>query len=175
MLRSLDGKSPKIHPTAFVSEFAYLIGDVEIGEGSSVWPGTVIRADAGKISIGKNSCVQDNSVLHGDADVVIGDNVTIGHRVMCHAKTVSNNVLIGNGATLNDGVEIGENSIIAAGCMVIDDMQIAARSMVMGVPARIRGEVEERHLELIRRTAAAYARKAQRYKEQGGLESDPLE
>ena len=175
MLRSLDGKSPKIHPTAFVSEFAYLIGDVEIGEGSSVWPGTVIRADAGKISIGKNSCVQDNSVLHGDADVVIGDNVTIGHRVMCHAKTVSNNVLIGNGATLNDGVEIGENSIIAAGCMVIDDMQIAARSMVMGVPARIRGEVEERHLELIRRTAAAYARKAQRHKEQGGLESDPLE
>ncbi len=172
MIRSLDGLTPKIHPTAFVSEFAYVIGDVEIGEGSSVWPGTVIRADAGKITIGKNSCVQDNSVLHGDADVVIGDNVTIGHRVMCHAKTVSNNVLIGNGATLNDGVEIGEDSIIAAGCMVVDDMQIAARSMVMGIPARIRGEVEERHLELIRRTAAGYARKAQRYKSQGDLEAE---
>jgi len=172
VIRSLDGLTPKIHPTAFVSEFAYVIGDVEIGEGSSVWPGTVIRADAGKITIGKNSCIQDNSVLHGDADVVIGDNVTIGHRVMCHAKTVSNNVLIGNGATLNDGVEIGEDSIIASGCMVVEDMQIAARSMVMGIPARIRGEVEERHLELIRRTAAGYARKAQRYKSQGDLEAE---
>jgi len=172
VIRSLDGKSPNIHPTAFVSEFAYLIGDVEIGEGSSVWPGTVIRADAGKITIGKNTCIQDNSVLHGDADVVIGDNVVIGHRVMCHAKTVGNRVLIGNGATLNDGVEIGEDSLVASGCMVIEDMEIKPRSVVMGIPAKVRGEVQERHLELIRRTAEGYARKAQRYKSQGDLEAE---
>ena len=82
MIRSLDGKSPKIHPAAFVSEFAYVIGNVEIGEGSSIWPGAVVRADMGKITIGSFTCVQDNSVVHGDADVVIGDRVVIGHQVL---------------------------------------------------------------------------------------------
>ena len=119
--------------------------------------------------------IQDNCVVHADEDAFYGDYVTLGHGVTCHARNINSNCLIGNGATLNDGVEIGEFSIIAAGCMVVDDMQIAARSMVMGIPARIRGEVEERHLELIRRTAAAYARKAQRYKEQGGLEAERLD
>ncbi len=171
MIRSLDGKSPKIHPTAFVSEFAYVVGDVEIGEGSSVWPGTVIRADAGKIAIGKNTCIQDNSVVHGDDDVSIGDNVVIGHRVMCHAKTVGNSVLIGNGAVVNDGVEIGEYSLLASGCMVVDNMQIPARSLVMGVPGRVRGEVKERHAELIDRTGGHYVERAQRYKSQGNLEA----
>ena len=170
MIRSLDGKSPKIHPTAFVSEFAYVVGDVEIGEGSSVWPGTVIRADAGKIAIGKNTCIQDNSVVHGDDDVSIGDNVVIGHRVMCHAKTVGNSVLIGNGAVVNDGVEIGEYSLLASGCMVVDNMQIGPRSLVMGVPARVRGEVQERHAALIDSTGAHYVERAQRYKRQGDLE-----
>ena len=171
MIRSLDGKSPRIHPTAFVSEFAYVVGDVEIGEGSSVWPGTVIRADAGKIAIGKNTCIQDNSVVHGDDDVSIGDNVVIGHRVMCHAKTVGNSVLIGNGAVVNDGVEIGEYSLLASGCMVVDNMQIPARSLVMGVPGRVRGEVKERHAALIDRTGGHYVERAQRYKSQGNLEA----
>ena len=169
MIRSLDGKSPKIHPTAFVSEFAYVVGDVEIGEGSSVWPGTVIRADAGKIAIGKNTCIQDNSVVHGDDDVSIGDNVVIGHRVMCHAKTVGNSVLIGNGAVVNNGVEIGEYSLLASGCMVVDNMQIPARSLVMGVPGRVRGEVKERHAELIDRTGGHYVERAQSDKSHGNL------
>ena len=170
MIRSLDGKSPEIHPTAFVSEFAYVVGDVEIGEGSSVWPGTVIRADAGKIAIGKNSCIQDNSVVHGDDDVSIGDNVVIGHRVMCHAKTVGNSVLIGNGAVVNDGVEIGEYSLLASGCMVVDNMQIPSRSLVMGVPARVRGEISDRHAELIERTGVGGVDRGRRYKQQGDLE-----
>ena len=79
VLRSLDGIAPRIHPTAFVSEAAYVIGDVEIGEGSSVWPGTVIRGDMGRITIGKYTCVQDNSVVHCDTDAAIGDYVVIGH------------------------------------------------------------------------------------------------
>ena len=90
MIRSLGGKTPKIHPTAFISEAAYIVGDVEIGEGSSIWPGTVIRGDTGKITIGKFTNIQDNSVLHGDDDVIIGDNVTIGHRVMCHGRNIGN-------------------------------------------------------------------------------------
>ena len=158
MIRSLDGIVPLIHPSAFVSEFAYVIGDVEIGEGSSVWPGTVIRADAGKISIGKNTCIQDNSVVHGDADVVIGDNVVIGHRVMCHAGVVGNRVLIGNGAVVNDGAEIGEDSLVASGAMVIEKMQIPPESMVVGVPARIKGKIADRHKLLIEATAQGYVK-----------------
>lgn len=170
MIRSLDGISPRVHPTAFVSESAYVIGDVEIGEGSSVWPGTVVRADMGRITIGKFTCIQDNSVVHGDADVAIGDYVVIGHRVMCHARLIGNRVLIGNGATINDGVTIGDDSLIASGAMVVDNMEIPARSLVVGIPARIRGQVEQRHIDLIRYYCDIYIHKTQRYKRQGNLE-----
>ena len=89
MIRSINGKTPRIHPGAFVSEFAYVVGDVEIGEGSSVWPGTVIRGDSGTVVIGKNTCIQDNSVVHGDADVEIGDDVVIGHfQLLCRPRQV---------------------------------------------------------------------------------------
>lgn len=170
MIRSLDGFTPRVHPTAFVSESAYVIGDVEIGEGSSVWPGAVVRGDSGRISIGRYTCVQDNSVVHGDADVVIGDYVVIGHRVLCHARTVGDRVLIGNGATVNDGVEIGEDSLVASGAMVVDNTGVPPRSLVVGVPGRVRGQVTERHLALIRRYGEAYAEKTRRYKGQGNLE-----
>ena len=171
MIRSLDDLTPKIHPTAFISEFAYVVGDVEIGEGSSLWPGTVVRGDMGKISIGKYVCVQDNSVVHGDADVVIGDNVVIGHRVLCHAKIVGDRVLIGNGATVNDGVEIGDDSLLASGTMIVDNMKIPARSLVVGVPGRVRGQVQDRHTELIKFYGDVYVGKSERYKRQGDLES----
>ena len=171
LIRSLDGVGPRVHPTAFVSEAAYVVGDVEIGEGSSVWPGTVIRGDSGRISIGRFTCIQDNSVVHGDDDVVIGDKVVIGHRVLCHARTVGHRVLIGNGATVNDGVTIGEDSLLASGTVVIDKMEIPARSLVVGVPGRVRGQTRERHLELMERTYKGYVEKTRRYKRQGGLES----
>ena len=171
MIRSLDGISPRIHPTAFVSEFAYVIGDVEIGEGSSIWPGTVVRADAGKITIGRFTCVQDNSVVHGDADVVIGDRVVMGHKVLCHAWRVGDHVLIGSGATVNDGVEIGEGSVVGSGAMLLEEMQVPPRSLVVGVPGRIKGAVAERHTELARVTCDAYIEETRRYKRQGSLES----
>ena len=138
MIRSLDGIAPKIHPTAFISESAYVVGDVTIGEGSSIWPGVVVRADAGKITIGRFTCIQDNSVVHGDADVVIGDRVVMGHMVLCHARSVGDRVLIGSGATVNDGVEIGEDSLIASTAMVLENMVIPSRSLVVGVPGRVK-------------------------------------
>ena len=170
MIRSLGGKTPSIHPTAFISEAAYIVGDVEIGEGSSVWPGTVIRGDTGKIIIGKFTNVQDNSVLHGDDDVVIGDNVTIGHRVMCHGRNIGNRVLIGNGAILNDGVLVGEESVIGSGSMILENMDIPEKSIVVGMPGRIRGSVKDKHVNMIDRIAAGYASKAQKYKAEGNLE-----
>ena len=174
MIRSLDGKAPTIHPTVFVSEFAYVIGDVTIGEGSSVWPGVVIRADMGKITIGMSTCIQDNSVIHGDADVVIGNRVVIGHRALCHAKIVGDRTLIGSGATVNDGVEIGEDSLIASGAVLAEHGKVPAGSLVVGIPGKVRGEVKERHTELIRELCDSYVEKTKRYKRQGDLES-PLE
>ena len=175
MIRSLDGISPRIHPTAFVSEAAYVIGDVEIGEGSSIWPGAVVRADMGKIKIGKQTCVQDNSTVHGDDDVEIGDNVVIGHNVLCHAKTVGDRVVIGNGSAVNDGVVIGEDSLIASGTVIVDNVEIPARSLVVGVPGKVRGEVRERHLELMKWYSDVYIEKTERYKRQGNLESERID
>ena len=170
MIRSLGGKTPRIHPTAFISEAAYIVGDVEIGEGSSIWPGTVIRGDTGKITIGKFTNIQDNSVLHGDDDVIIGDNVTIGHRVMCHGRNIGNRVLIGNGAILNDGVLVGEESVIGSGSMILENMNIPEKSIVVGMPGRVRGLVKGKHVDMIDRIAAGYASKAQKYKAEGNLE-----
>ncbi|MQG18308.1 MAG: gamma carbonic anhydrase family protein [SAR202 cluster bacterium] len=167
MLRSLDGKMPKVHDTAFVSEFAYVIGDVEIGPGSSIWPGTVIRADMGTIKIGKFTCIQDNSVVHGDSDVFIGDNVVLGHRVLCHAAIIESRCLIGNGAVLNDGVKIGTESLIGSSSMLLENSEIPAGSLVVGSPGRVRGNIQERHLDLIDSTAESYVVKARKYLENG--------
>ncbi len=171
MIRSLDGITPRVHPTAFVSEAAYVIGDVVIGEGSSVWPGSVIRGDMGRITIGKYTCVQDNSVVHCDTDAEIGDYVVIGHRVVCHAKEVGDRTLLGNGAVVNDGVRIGKESVIASGAVVLDDMQVPERSILTGVPARVRGSVQDRHLELGEYFSGVYVLKTQRYLREGGLGS----
>lgn len=167
MIRALNGATPKVHPSAFVSEAAYVVGDVEIGAYSSVWPGTVIRGDSGKISIGKNTNIQDNSVIHSDADARIGDNVTIGHSVTWHGRVLSDNCLVGNGATANDGVEVGEFSVVAAGSVVLEEMKIPPRTIVVGIPARPRGSISVSHEELIKEVAAHYVERCQTYKAAG--------
>lgn len=163
MIRSVNGKTPRIHPAAFVSEFAYVVGDVEIGEGSSVWPGTVVRGDAGSVVIGRNTCIQDNSVVHGDADVEIGDDVVIAHRVLCHGRVIGDRVLLGNGCIVNDGVLVGSDSIIASGAMVVDRMEIPPRSVVAGLPARVRRQTEDKDIELIRGYRDIYVRNTAMY------------
>jgi carbonic anhydrase/acetyltransferase-like protein (isoleucine patch superfamily) len=169
-IRSLNGKTPRIHPSAFISEAAYVVGDVEIGEGSSVWPGAVVRADSGRTVIGRRTCIQDNSVVHGDADVVIGDDVVIGHRVLCHAKVVGNGTLLGNGCIVNDGVVVGAESLIGAGAMVVDGMEIPPRSVVVGVPARVRRPVTDEDLARIKTYRDIYIRNTAMYRREG-LES----
>ena len=156
LIRSLDGIWPKVHSTAFVSEDACVIGDVEIGEGSSVWPRAVVRADSGKITIGKQTCILEESVVHGDDDVIIGDRVGVGKHVLCHARDVGDRVLIGTGATVNDGVVIGEDSHVTVGSVLIEFMEVALGSVVDGVPGRVRREVDEEHRELARSVADDY-------------------
>ena len=170
MIRSFKGKTPQIHPKAFVSEAAYVIGDVVIGEGSSVWPGTVIRADRAAITIGDYTCIQDNSVVHGDADVFIGNHVVIAHRVVCHARIVGDRTLIGNGATVNDGVELGEDCLVASGAVIVDGQKFPANSLIVGVPGKARGRGAEAYRERIKSTGDWYTELARRFKAEDGLE-----
>lgn len=167
MIRSFKGKTPRIHPTAFVSETAYVIGDVDIGEGSSIWPGTVIRADVGPIHIGKFTNIQDNSVVHTDSEATIGDYVTLGHAVVCHARKIGNHVLIGNKAVLNDPAEIGDNCIVGAASLVLEGFIVPSNSFALGSPAVVRGPCTEKHLALIDRIWKIYTQKGQWFNEAG--------
>lgn len=166
MIRSFNGKSPNIAESAFISEAAYIVGDVEIGENSSVWPGTVVRGDQGAIKIGKNTDIQDNSVVHGG--VTIGDSVHVGHGAVINCNSIGNNVLIGMNATLLHYAEIGSFCVIGAGCLVSQGMEIPDKSFVVGVPGEIKGEVSPQLLKRWTQEAPeGYARLASQYKEQG--------
>lgn len=167
MIRNFNNKTPRIADSAFVSEAAYVIGDVEIGENSSVWPGTVIRGDFATIKIGKNTNVQDNSVIHADTPLVIGDDVLIGHGAIVHCESIGDHVLVGINATLLDGTEIGDYCIIGANAMVSEGMKIPSRSFVVGVPAQIKRELTAERVESLKDIGRFYARLAQEYKKQG--------
>ena len=138
MIRSLGDKAPKIDPTAWVNEFAYVVGDVEIGPESSVWPAAVIRGDSAYIKIGRGTQVQDGSVIHSNRGTSIGDHVNIGHAVVIHADKIGNHCLIGNNATVLEGVEIGDYCIVGANAMVKAETKIPSGSFVIGVPAVVR-------------------------------------
>ncbi len=169
-LRSLGGKSPQVDPEAFVSEAAYIIGDVVIGPRSSIWPGAVIRADSGRITIGEGSNVQDNSVLHADADAWVGSGVTIGHGVVCHARDIGDGSLIGNGSTINDGVVLGKGCLVAAGSTITENTVFPEKSLIRGTPGKALGKIRDRHAELQRRAAESYVKRIARYRAEGHFE-----
>ncbi len=166
MIRSLEGKTPKIHPTAFVSEAAYVVGDVEIGEGSSVWPGAVIRGDFGVIRVGRNTTIQDNCVLHADDYLYVGDNVVVTHGAVLHCHSVGSNVLIGINAVLLENVEVQDYCLIGAGAVVLAGSVVPSGSVVVGAPGRIR-PLKEEHRRLIEAGAAQYRDNARRFKNAG--------
>ena len=173
MIKSVSGKTPKIAKSAWVSEAAYVVGDVEIGENSSVWPGTVIRGDINSIKIGKNTNIEDNCVIHSGSpfnpheDTIIGDKVLIGHGAVVNCHRIGNNVLIGMNATLLHGAEIGNFCVIAAGCVVMAGMKIPDRSFVAGVPGGIQGEASPKQLHWTQKGPETYGKLANQYKEQG--------
>jgi carbonic anhydrase/acetyltransferase-like protein (isoleucine patch superfamily) len=169
MIKSFGKKKPKVHPTAFVSENAYLVGDIRIGKNSSVWPGAVLRADRFKIQIGSNCCIQDNCVIHaGVADVILGSNVIVGHGSVIHCSRIGNNVLIGMNTTLGIFAEIGDDCMIGAHSMVKDNFRIPPKSLAIGVPARIKRTVNRREMERIISGASFYVDLARDFKK-GGL------
>jgi len=161
MLRPYRGHVPVVHPTAFVDETAQVIGDVELGAESSVWMNVVIRGDVNYIRVGARSNVQDNSVVHVMHEMhptVIGDDVTVGHSAIVHGCTVGNRVLIGMGAILLNGSQVGEDCIVAAGTLVTEGTVIPARSMVMGSPGKVRRTLSDAEVASILDYSSNYVR-----------------
>ena len=173
MIRSFGGKTPRIADSAFVSEAAYIIGDVEIGARSCVFPGAVIRGDMGKITIGSNVAVEDNCVVHSGSphvpfqDVMIGDRVIIGHGAVLNCVRIGHHVLIGMNATLLHEAEIGNYCIIGACTLVTQDMKIPDRSFVVGIPGKIVGPPTEDHLYWVEDGVTHYEEVVKQYKREG--------
>ena len=139
MIKGFDSKEPVIAATAFVSEAAHVIGEVKIGENSSIWPGAVVRGDFAGITIGDNCQVEDGCVVHAGRDMSIGHHVHIGHGAVVHCLRVGDNVFVGSNATLLDGAVIGSGCVVAANCLVSERMEIPDDSFVAGVPGVIKG------------------------------------
>ena len=159
MLRPYRGQLPRVHPSAFIDDSAQVIGDVEIGEDSSVWMCVVIRGDVNRIRIGRRSNIQDGTIVHVMKDThptVIGDDVTVGHAAVVHGCTIEDRCLIGMGAILLNGVTVGSGSIIAAGTLLPEGMQVPSRSLVMGAPGKVRRTLSDADLDEIQMYADRY-------------------
>ncbi|HEX5689270.1 MAG TPA: gamma carbonic anhydrase family protein [Roseiflexaceae bacterium] len=158
------GDQLDIHPSAYISSHAYVHGTVQIGADSSVWPMVVIRGDKGVIAIGARTNVQDGSILHADPDafLTIGDDVTIGHGAIVHGCTVGDEVLIGMGAVILNHAQIGSGCIIGARALVTEGMVVPPRSLVLGIPGKIR-PLRDDQLERIRANAQSYVDLKQAY------------
>ena len=159
MIHSFKGQKPEIDASALVVDSAQIIGDVKIGEESSVWFNAIIRGDVNHIRVGKRTNIQDGCVLHvarKTLPLIIGDEVTVGHNVTLHACTIAAQCLIGMGAIVMDGAEIGEQSIVGAGSLVTPNTKIPPKSLVLGSPAKVKRELTEEEIRGIRESAANY-------------------
>lgn len=159
MIRSVPGRTPRVHPGAYVDIAAQVIGDVQIDEGASIWPFTVVRGDQDNyVKVGRNTNVQDNSVLHvtPDSPCIVGDNVTIGHRCVVHACTIGNDVRIGIGAVVLTGAIVEDGAQVGAGALVPPGKVVKAGWLVMGVPAKPVREMGPDEIADIKRNAREY-------------------
>jgi carbonic anhydrase/acetyltransferase-like protein (isoleucine patch superfamily) len=164
--REFDGKKPRVGDRAFVAENATLIGDVEIGNDCSIWYGAVLRADVNVIRIGSRSNIQDNCVLHvtnGTWSTIIAEEVTVGHGVIAHGCTIKRGALIGMGSTILDGAVIGEESIVGAGALVAEGMRVPPRTLVIGVPARIKRQLTDAEITKLGQSWKNYVEYKEKY------------
>ena len=161
MLRPFRGRMPVVHASVYVDPSAQVIGAVDIGAESSVWMNAVVRGDVNYIRIGARSNVQDGTIIHVMHDThptIIGDDVTLGHGAIAHGCTIQNRVLIGMGAVLLNGAEIGEDSIVAAGSLVTEGARVPPRSLVMGSPAKVKRALDAGQIASILEYASNYVR-----------------
>jgi len=166
-IESFEKWSPRIHAAAFVHAAATLIGDVEVGEEASIWPTVTLRGDQGAIVIGARTSIQDGSVGHatfGISRTVVGPECVVGHRVILHGCTVGARCLVGMGSTVMDNVELGDDSLLAAGSLVPPGKTFPPRSFVIGSPARRIREVTAKELEMIDHGWKTYVDLCRRYR-----------
>jgi len=172
-IRNFENHQPDIHTTTFVDETALVLGHVQIGENCSIWPMTVIRGDVNSIEIGDNTNIQDNSVLHvthegaynpGGFDLKVGNNVTVGHRVILHGCHIGDSCLIGMGATIMDGVVIEPNTIVGAGSLVTPNKHLDSGHLWMGSPARKVRKLTEEEIKSIEYSAINYSKLKEQHK-----------
>jgi gamma-carbonic anhydrase len=157
---------PKVDESVFIAPGAWVIGDVVIGERSSIWFNTIVRGDVHYIRIGSETNIQDNCTLHvtgGTFPMEIGDRVTVGHRAIVHGCVVGDDCLIGMGAVIMDGAKIGKGSLVAAGALVPPGFEVPPGSLVMGAPAIVKREVGEAEREMIRGSVSHYLQLAEDY------------
>jgi carbonic anhydrase/acetyltransferase-like protein (isoleucine patch superfamily) len=150
---------PRVHPTAYIDDSAQVIGDVEIGEESSVWMSVVIRGDVNRIRIGRRTNIQDGTVVHVMRDThptTIGDDVTVGHAAVIHGCTIGNACLIGMGAIVLNGVQIGKGSLVAAGTLLPEGFDVPPKSLVMGSPGRVKRPLSDAEVADVLSYAARY-------------------
>ncbi len=159
-----------IHPTAFIAPTACVMGNVSLGEESSVWYGAVVRGDMASIAIGSQTNLQDGVIVHVDEGVpcAIGRRVGVGHRVILHGCTVEDDCLIGMGATVLNGAVIGTGSLVAAGAVVLEGTVVPPRSLVAGVPAKVRRELTDEEFDGVKQNAARYVELARAHRELHG-------
>ena len=167
MITTFSGMTPTVEDGAWVADNATVLGDAEIGAGSGIWFGAVVRADTASIRIGRDTNVQDNCVLHADpgAPLSIGDRVSIGHLAVLHGCTVESDVLIGMGAIVMNNARIGSGSLVAAGAVVLEGTEVPAGSLVAGVPGKVRRPLTDEELEQVRTNALRYVDRARRHLE----------
>jgi len=169
MIRPYKGKTPKVASSAYIDPSAQVIGDVSLGERSSVWCNVTIRGDVNTITIGDDSNVQDGTVVHGELNefpVTLGNRVTVGHLAMLHGGTIEDDCLIGIGAIVLNGARVGRGSVIAAGALVPEGMDIPPESMVMGMPAKVKRSVTPEEKERFKQNAQRYIRYRQDYRDE---------
>lgn len=158
MIRQIGNYKPQVHTNSFIADSSDIIGNVEIGEGSSIWYGAVVRGDIESIKIGKYSNIQDNATIHTETNIPteIGDYSVIGHNAIVHGAKVGDNCLIGMGAIVLNNSIIGDNCIIAAGSLITEGKNIAPNSLVMGTPGKVVRQVTEEEIQDIRKNAIRY-------------------
>ena len=165
-LYELDGLAPRLADTAWVADNAQVMGNVELGEDSSVWFGVTVRGDTETITVGKGSNMQDGSVLHADVGMplTVGDNVTVGHKVMLHGCTIGDESLIGIGAIVLNGAKIGRNCLVGAGSLVTEGKEFPDGSMIIGSPAKAVRQLTPEQMQGLRMSAKHYVDNAQRFR-----------
>jgi carbonic anhydrase/acetyltransferase-like protein (isoleucine patch superfamily) len=166
---ALGDEVPDIADDAFIAMGATVIGQVRLGSQSSVWYGSVLRADIDAIIVGEQTNIQDGCVVHADPGfpAVIGDRITVGHRAVVHGCRIADDVLVGMGAVLLNGVQIGRGSLVAAGAVVTPGTEVPDGSLVAGVPAKVLRPINDRERDMITRGARSYVQHAARHRAAG--------